>query len=73
MDLRLSLSLVVFSSPGIIAYTLLGYNDIQDGLVVDGLAYSNTAIDNCAVVVIGLVQFGSEAVQQSVQMCIFAT
>ena len=56
----------MFINPAIVAYTPLGYSDIQDGHGVDGLVYSNTAIDNCEVVLISLSQCGSEAAQQLV-------
>ena len=56
--------LVAFSNLGIVGYTILGYSDVQEGLAVDGLAYSNTALSNCEVAVISLNQFASEAVEQ---------
>ena len=61
----------MFASPGIsIPYTLLGYNDVTNGPLVDGLAYSNNPLVNCEVTFIGLNQFGSEAIQQVVQISI---
>jgi hypothetical protein len=63
------LIIVVFSDPGAIPYTLLAFNDVRDGDRVDGLAYSNTALDSCAVTLFRLNQFGSEAVQRSVLIC----
>jgi len=64
------LILVVFSSPGIVPYTFLGYNDVREGDPVDGLAYSNNAISSCEVAVISISQFGTEAVQQSVPISV---
>ena len=60
----------MFANPGIVPYTLLGYIDVNDGPLVDGLAYSNSPLVNCEVTFIGLNQFGSEAIQQSVQISI---
>jgi hypothetical protein len=60
--------LVVFSNLGVVGYTILGYSDVQGGLAVDGLSYSNAALSNCEVAVISLNQFASEAVQQWVQI-----
>lgn len=60
------LIVVVFPNPGIVGYTLLGYNDVGDGDRVDGLVYRNTALSSCEVAVISLSQFEGEAVQQSV-------
>lgn len=62
-----SLIEVVFSSPGVVPYNLLAFNDVMESGVVDGLAYSNTPLNSCAVVQIGIVQIGSEPVQDSVQ------
>jgi len=60
------LILVAFSNPGVVGYTVLGYNDVSGSPVVDGLAYSNTALSSCEIELIGINQIGSEAIQQSV-------
>jgi hypothetical protein len=65
---RSVLILVVFPNPGVVGYTLLGYNDVGDGDRVDGLAYRNTPLSSCEVAVISLSQFEGAAVQQSVQI-----
>ena len=57
---------VLLSYPGVVPYTLLGYNDVMTGDPVDGMAYSNTQLTSCEVVMINILQYGSEPVQDAV-------
>ena len=61
------LTKVIFSSPGIVPYTLLGYLDTRDNTPVDGLSYVNTPLSSCEVALIDIVQLESEGAQNSVQ------
>src|SRR5271170_7553545 len=57
---------VVFSSPGIVPYSLLGYIDVRNNTPVDGLSYVNTPLTSCEVALINLVQSESDGSQNMV-------
>lgn len=62
------LTKVIFSSPGIVPYALLGYLDTQESGPVDGLSYVNTPLSSCEVALIDIIQLESEGAQNSAEI-----
>lgn len=68
-----SLIEVLLSYPGVVPYSFLGYNDAVTDDLVDGMAYSNTPLSSCEIVMISILQYGSDPVQDNVHLLAILT